>query len=75
MYIQVSSLTTCRFRFSGMDRYSTARTTSPTIMFMRRSNRSATAPASGPRTSAGSSEVSQTPPTAALCAAWPWPAS
>ena len=58
-----------------MDRYSTARTTSPTIMFIRRSNRSATAPASGPRTSAGSSEVSQTPPTAALCAASPPPAS
>ena len=64
MYIQVSSLTTCSFRFSGMDRYSTARTTSPTIMVIRRSNRSATAPASGPRISAGSSEVSQTPPTA-----------
>src|SRR5689334_20365143 len=44
-------------------------------MFMRRSNRSATAPASGPRISAGSSEVSQTPPTAAFCAAVPPPAS
>ena len=47
-----------------MVRYSTARTTSPMIMFIRRSNRSATAPASGPRISAGSSDVSQTPPTA-----------
>ena len=44
-------------------------------MVIRRSNRSATAPASGPRISAGSSEVSQTPPTAALCAASPSPAS
>ena len=43
-------------------------------MFSRRSSRSATAPASGPSSSAGSSEVSQTPPTAALCAAAPFPA-
>ena len=34
------------------------------IMFSRRSNLSATAPATGPSTSAGSSEVSQTPLTA-----------
>jgi len=34
------------------------------IMLIRRSNRSATAPASGPKISAGSSEVSQTPLTA-----------
>ena len=47
-----------------METYSTARMTSPRIMFVRRSNLSATAPASGPRTSAGSSEVSQTPLTA-----------
>src|SRR5215468_488844 len=40
------------------------------IMFSRRSSRSATAPASGPSSSA----VSQTPPTAALCAATPCPA-
>ena len=39
--------------------------TSPMIMFSRRSIRSATAPASGPSISAGSSEDSQTPPTAA----------
>src|SRR5580693_208172 len=44
--------------------YSTARITSPIIMFSRRSNLSATAPASGPKISAGSSEVSQTPLTA-----------
>src|SRR6266480_1436392 len=40
-------------------------------MFSRRSSRSATAPASGPSSSAGSREVSQTPPTAAPCAAEP----
>src|SRR5215472_15825419 len=34
------------------------------IMMTRRSNLSATAPASGPKSSAGSSEVSQTPLTA-----------
>src|ERR1022692_3561802 len=44
------------------------------IMFKRRSIRSAAAPASGPRTSAGSSEDSQTPPTAAPCAESPFPA-
>jgi hypothetical protein len=44
-------------------------------MFSRRSSRSATAPASGPRTSAGSSEESQTPPTALYWAADPVPAS
>jgi hypothetical protein len=47
-----------------MDRYSAARTTSNTIMFIRRSNLSATAPASGPMISAGSSELSHTPLTA-----------
>src|SRR5215472_18833707 len=41
------------------------------IMFIRRSNRSATAPASGPSSSAGSSAVSQTALTAAPCAAIP----
>src|ERR1017187_3817523 len=44
------------------------------IMFRRRSIRSATAPASGPSTSAGNREDSQTPPTAAPCAASPFPA-
>ncbi len=47
-----------------MDRYSTARITSPMIMLRRRSNLSAIAPASGPKNSAGSSEVSHTPLTA-----------
>src|SRR5580704_7361719 len=56
-------------RFTGMDAYSTPRNTSPMIMLIRRSNRSATAPASGPRSRAGSSEVSQTLLTAA-----PWAA-
>src|SRR5215469_7529033 len=37
---------------------------SPMIMFIRRSNLSATAPASGPKMSAGSSDVSHTPVTA-----------
>src|SRR5215471_18107761 len=41
------------------------------IMFRRRSNRSATAPASGPSRRAGSSDVSQTPLTAAPAAATP----
>src|SRR6516165_8335271 len=40
-------------------------------MFRRRSNRSATAPASGPNRRAGSSDVSQTPLTAAPDAATP----
>jgi len=41
------------------------------IMFRRRSNRSATAPASGPSSSAGSSDVSHTPLTAAAWGAIP----
>src|SRR6266851_1098575 len=44
-------------------------------MLIRRSSRSATAPASGPSTRAGSSEDSQTPPTALYWAAAPGPAS
>src|SRR5262249_16278348 len=36
VYAQVSWLTTCRLRFSGIDRYNAARTTSPTIMVIRR---------------------------------------
>ena len=71
MYIQASLLTTPTDRSIGMVRYSTARTTSPTIMFIRRSNRSATAPASGPSTSAGNSEMSHTPPTAKPCSVAP----
>src|SRR6266700_6668440 len=60
-----------RCRFSGMDAYSTPRNTSPMIMLIRRSNRSATAPASGPSSRAGSSDVSQTPLTAEVWAAMP----
>src|SRR5579859_8249450 len=41
------------------------------IMLIRRSSRSATAPASGPSSRAGSSDVSQTPPTAEAWAATP----
>ena len=55
-----------RFGKSGMERNSTPRTTSPTIMVIRRSSRSATAPATGPSSSAGSSATSHTPPTAEL---------
>src|ERR1017187_9759117 len=73
-YIQVSLLTKPNDRSRGMDRKSNPRTTSPMIIFKRRSIRSAAAPASGPRTSAGSSEDSQTPPTAAPCAESPFPA-
>src|ERR1700729_3940905 len=47
-----------------MVRYSAALITSPMIMFRRRSNLSANAPASGPRIRAGSSDDSQTPLTA-----------
>ena len=62
-----------RFGKSGMERNSTPRTTSPTIMVIRRSSRSATAPATGPRSSAGSSVTSHTPPTAELLAtSLPW---
>src|SRR5690348_6079549 len=54
-----------------MDTYSAARSTSLMIMFIRRSSRSATAPASGPSSRAGSSDVSQTAPTAEAWAATP----
>src|SRR5215472_2267002 len=63
-YSQVSWLAKPTTRFSGIDRYSTARTTSPVTMLILRSSRSATAPASGPKSRYGSSEVIQTPPTA-----------
>ena len=55
----------------GMDRNSRPRITSPTIIVIRRSSRSATAPASGPNSSAGSSVTSHTPPTAEPLAARP----
>ena len=64
MYTQVSWFAKPTDKLIGMVRYSTARITSPMIMLVRRSNLSATAPASGPKSSAGSSEVSHTPLTA-----------
>ena len=63
-YSQVSLLAKPTTRFSGIDRYSTALNTSPTTRLIRRSKRSATAPASGPNSRYGSSEVIQTPLTA-----------
>ena len=48
----------------GMDTNSRPRITSPTIIMVRRSIRSASAPASGPNSNAGSSVASHTPPTA-----------
>ena len=55
----------------GMDRKSRPRTTSPMIITIRRSSRSATAPASGPNSSAGSSVTSHTALTAEPLAAGP----
>ena len=49
--------------------------TSPTIIVIRRSSRSASAPASGPNSSAGSSVASHTPTTAEPLAAAPPEAS
>src|SRR5580693_5417120 len=46
---------------SGIEMNSRPRTTSPTIIVVRRSNRSASAPAIGPSSSAGSSVTTQTP--------------
>src|SRR5215469_8122753 len=63
-YSQVSWLAKPTVALIGIVRYSTALITSPMIMLSRRSNLSATAPASGPRSTAGSSELSQTPLTA-----------
>ena len=54
-----------------MDRNSRPRITSPTIIVIRRSSRSASAPASGPNSTAGSSVASHTPPTAEPLAARP----
>src|SRR5208337_2869824 len=59
----------------GMDRKSRPRTTSPMIITIRRSSRSATAPASGPNSSAGSSVTSHTALTAEPLAAGPPDAS
>src|SRR5450756_1852279 len=58
-----------RFGNSGMEMNSRPRITSPTTMFTRRSNLSASAPAIGPSSSAGSSVTTQTPLTAEVCAA------
>src|SRR5580698_8711514 len=46
---------------SGMETNSRPRITSPTIIVVRRSNRSASAPAIGPSSSAGSRETTMTP--------------
>src|SRR5580698_2122257 len=50
-----------RFGNSGIEMNSRPRITSPTIIVVRRSNRSASAPAIGPSSSAGSSETTMTP--------------
>src|ERR1700733_5595373 len=57
-----------RFGNSGMETKSRPRITSPTIIVIRRSSRSASAPAIGPRSSAGSSVTTQTPPLAKVFA-------
>src|ERR1700733_2641520 len=46
---------------SGIEMNSRPRTTSPTIIVVRRSNRSASAPATGPSSSAGSIVTTRTP--------------
>ncbi len=53
----------------GMLTKNAARIRSPTIIVMRRSSRSATQPATGPITSAGSTRRNSTPPMAKF-AAW-----
>src|SRR6266699_3346707 len=63
-YSQVRLFAKPTTRFTGIDRYSTALTTSPTTRLILRSRRSATAPARGPKSKYGSSEVIHTPPTA-----------
>src|ERR1700722_18672259 len=50
-----------RFGNNGMEMNSRPRITSPTIIVIRRSSRSASAPATGPSSSAGSSVTTQTP--------------
>jgi hypothetical protein len=49
---------------SGMDRNSRKRSRSQTTIVVRRSHRSAKAPASGPNSTAGSSRNTSTPPVA-----------
>ena len=53
---------------SGMEMNSRPRITSPTTIVIRRWNQSASAPATGPRSSAGSSVTTQTPPLARVFA-------
>src|ERR1700733_3119701 len=60
-----------RFGNSGIEMNSRPRITSPTIIVVRRSKRSASAPATGPSSSAGSSVTTQTPLTAVACARLP----
>src|SRR6185437_1737337 len=57
-----------RFGNSGIETKSRPRIRSPTIIVTRRSNLSASAPAIGPRSNAGSSVTTQTPPVAAVFA-------
>ena len=60
-----------RLPTSGIDANSANRMMSATTIVLRRSNRSANAPASGPSTIAGSRRNSSTPPRAKLAAAKP----
>src|SRR3954471_23512959 len=60
-----------RLSTSGMEANSANRKLSVTTIVLRRSNRSAKAPASGPRTIAGRRRNSSTPPRAKLAAANP----
>ena len=55
---------TGKVRAIGMDRNSKNRRTSATTIVCRRSNRSANAPASGPRMALGSNRTTSTPPKA-----------
>ena len=54
---------------SGIEANSTNRVRSAATIILRRSKRSANAPASGPKTTAGSSRTTRTPPRAKLAAA------
>ena len=60
-----------RLSTSGIEANSTNRMMSVTTIVLRRSNRSANAPARGPRTIAGSRRNSSTPPSAKFAAAKP----
>src|SRR5258708_40243093 len=56
---------------SGIETNGAPRIRSPLIIVLRRLNRSASAPATGPSSSAGSSVTRNTPPTAELAATPP----